>query len=203
MASDNRSLGQFNLTGIPPAPRGVPQIEVEFNIDANGILHVTARDKSSGKEQSIEIKGSTGLSEDEVERMKKEAEEHAEEDKKRREFIESKNKADTLVYQTRKALEEHGDKVSQETRTNVERALSDVEEKMKGEDKQALDNAMQQLEQASMELGKVAYEQASQEQEAGAGAESGGGEASSGGESSGGKDEDVIDAEYEVKRDQS
>jgi len=200
MARDNRTLGTFNLTGIPPAPRGVPQIEVTFNIDANGILHVSAKDKATGQEQSIEIKGSSGLSEDEIEQMKKDAEQHAEEDKRRREFVEARNQADTLVYQTRKSLEEHGDKVSQETRGNIEQALSRVEEAIKGEDKAQLDSAVQNLQNAAQELGKAIYEAQSAEQQAEAGGAAEGGEQAGEEPRSESKDdEDVIDADYEVK----
>jgi molecular chaperone DnaK len=195
MAGGNRTLGRFNLQGIAPAPRGVPQIEVEFNIDANGILHVKARDVATGKEQSIQITGSSGLSTEEIEKMKRDAEAHAAEDHKRRELIEARNKADTLVYQMRKALEEHGGKVSQEVRTDVERALSDLEEKMKGEDKAAIDAAIDRLNRAAMELGKVAYEQ--QAKAAGAGPQPGPEQPSGAGAGKSG--DEVIDAEYEVK----
>ncbi len=200
-AKDNRSLGQFNLTGIPPAPRGVPQIEVEFNIDANGILHVSAQDKGTGKSQSIEIQGSSGLSEDEIERMRKDAEQHEEEDRKRREFVEARNQADQLVDQTRKSLQEHGDKVSQDVRSRIESAIGKVEEQMQGEDKEALDRAVQELQQASMELGKVAYEQASQQegQQEASGQEAGNTGGQSSGQQGGGGD-DVIDADYEVRQ---
>ena len=200
-ARDNRSLGQFNLTGIPPAPRGVPQIEVTFNIDANGILNVSAKDKASNKEQSIEIKGSSGLSDDEVEQMKRDAEAHAEDDKKRREFIDAKNRADSMVYQTRQALEEHGDKIDASIRGDIESACNAVEEAAKGEDVAALDKAVAELEKNSMELGKAMYEaqaasneadQAADMENATTGETSGGGGASQGGE-------DVIDADFEVK----
>ena len=200
-AKDNRSLGQFNLTGLPPAPRGVPQIEVAFNIDANGILNVTAKDKSTGKEANIEINGSSGLTDEEIDRMKTDAEAHANEDRERREFIDTKNQADGLVHQTKKALEEHGDKVSQEKRTEIERALADCEEKLKGEDKEALTVAKSALENAAMELGKTAYEAATAE--AGEGAEGGEASAESAGDgeaaSEAPADDDVIDAEFEVK----
>jgi molecular chaperone DnaK len=202
MAKDNRTLGMFNLTGIAPAPRGMPQIEVEFNIDANGILHVKAVDKATGQEQSIEIKGSSGLDEGEIDRMKKEAEAHAEEDKRQRELIETRNKAEQMVYHTRKSLEEHGDKVSQETRTQIERAISEVEEKLKGDDRAALETAVSQLEQASMELGKVVYEQAAKQQataDAGAGPESSASSGAGPQSDTEKKDSDVIDADYEVK----
>ncbi len=190
-AKDNRTLGQFNLTGIAPAARGTPQIDVTFNIDANGILHVSAKDKQTAKEQSIEIKGASGLSDDEIERMKKDAEAHAEDDKKRREFVDARNQADTLVHSTRQALEEHGDKVSQETRGNIEQAISRVEQAMKGEDADVLNKAIEHLQTTSMELGKAVYES----QQRAAGAEQPAGDAPAGGKT----DDDVIDADYEVK----
>jgi molecular chaperone DnaK len=194
MARDNRSLGQFNLTGINPAPRGMPQIEVEFNIDANGILAVKARDQATGKEQSIEIKGSSGLNQDEIERMKRDAEAHAAEDAKRKEFIEARNKADQVVYQTRKALTDHGDKVPQDVRANVERALGNVETAMKGEDKASLERALDKLNQVAGDLQKAAYE--ATKQEAPKGAQTADASSASGGKKGG---DDVIDAEYEVK----
>ncbi|MCX5688380.1 MAG: molecular chaperone DnaK [Planctomycetota bacterium] len=190
-AKDNRTLGQFELAGIPPAPRGVPQIEVEFNLDANGILTVTAADKGTGKKADIKISNSGGLSKDEIDRMKRDAEAHAAEDKARRELVDLKNRADAFVIQTRKALEEHGGKVSAETRGAVESALSSLETKIKGDDKAAIEAGMKELEKASMELGKVVYEQAAKDQ-ASATAEpkpSGAGNAK----------DDVIDAEFKVK----
>ncbi len=193
-AADNRSLGRFDLTDIPPAPRGMPQIEVEFAIDANGILNVSATDKATGKSQKIEIKGSSGLSQDEIEKMKREAEAHAAEDRKRRELIDLKNRAEQLIYTTRKSLEEHGSKVSAETRSNIESALSNLEDKVKGDDKSAIEAALNQLNNASMELGKAVYEATTKQQQAGGGAASDAGEA--GGSSAG---DEVIDAEYEVK----
>jgi molecular chaperone DnaK len=194
-ARDNRSLGRFDLTGIAAAPRGLPQIEVEFAIDANGILNVTATDKATSKSQNIEIKGSTGLSQTEIEKMKQDAEAHAGEDKARRELIDLKNQADHLVYTTKKELEQHGDKVSAETRSNIESALSNLEDKLKGEDKIAIEAAFKQLNTALPELGKAVYEAT-----AGAGAAGGGprgGARATSAEKPGG--EDVIDAEYEVK----
>ena len=130
-ASDNRSLGRFDLTDIPSAPRGTPQIEVEFGIDANGIIEVSATDKATGKSQKIEIKGSSGLNNDEIETMKRDAETHAEEDKARRELVDLKNRAEMMMHQTKKSLEEHGDKVSQETRGTIESAVSNLEETLK------------------------------------------------------------------------
>jgi len=203
-ASDNRTLGRFELTDIPPAPRGVPQIEVEFAIDANGILTVTATDKKTGKSQNIKITGSSGLSSEEIEKMKQEADAHAAEDKARRELVDAKNRAEQIVYQTRKSLEEYGDKVSPEVRSNIESAISNVESALKGEDKEAIDKAMEGLNKEAMELGKVIYEaEAAKQKAAGetpdASAEKEGVGAATG--SSG--EDDVIDAEYEVKDDNS
>jgi molecular chaperone DnaK len=201
-ASDNRSLGRFDLTDIPPAPRGMPQIEVEFAIDANGILNVSATDKTTGKSQKIEIKGSSGLSQEEIEKMKREAEAHAGEDRARRELVDLKNRSEQLIYATRKSLEEHGSKVAAETRSNIESALSNLEDKVKGDDKAAIEAALTQLNNASMELGKAVYEATAGEQSAGgAGAGSGAAAADEAGEptSGGGGGDDVIDAEYEVK----
>ncbi len=193
-ASDNRTLGRFNLADIPPAPRGLPQIEVEFNIDANGILSVTATDKATNKSQNIEIKGSSGLSDAEIDQMKKDAEAHEDDDRKRRELVDAKNTADNAVYQTRKQLEEHGDKVSPEVRGNIESAVSSVEDKLKADDAAAITAALEELNKQAQELGKAVYEAAA--------AESGGGDAASGSDATAGSDsanDDVIDAEYEVK----
>ncbi len=201
VASGNRTLGQFNLAGIAPAPRGMPQIEVTFKIDANGILNVSAKDKATGKEQSIEIKGSSGLSDAEIEQMKKDAEVHAEEDKKRREYVDARNKAEQMVYQTKQALEEHGDKVDQETRGNIEQAITRVEEALKGEDQAVLDSAVENLEKVSMELGKAMYE--AQAQQAAQQAPSGDAAAETPTDAEQSKkkdDDDVIDADFEVKQ---
>ena len=135
MAADNKLLGQFDLVGIPPAPRGVPQIEVTFDIDANGIVNVSAKDKGTGKEQSIQIKASGGLSEDEIEKMVKEAEAHAEEDKKRRALVEARNQAESLVHLTEKTLAEHDDKLNAADKAAVEKALSDLKSAIGGEDR--------------------------------------------------------------------
>ena len=194
-AADNRTLGRFELSGIAPAPRGMPQIEVEFALDANGILNVLATDKATGKSQKIEIKGSSGLDKSEIERMKREAEAHAAEDKARREAVEIKNKAEQVVHQTRKALEEHGGTVSPEVRGNIESALSSLEEKVKGNDKTAIERAMSELEKASMELGKAVYEAEAKKASAGAGAASA--EAKPSGDGAG--NDDVVDAEFKVK----
>lgn len=194
MANDNRTLGRFNLSGIAPAPRGLPQIEVEFAIDANGILSVKATDKATGKSQNIEITGSSGLSEEEVEKMKADAEAHAADDAKKRELVDAKNQADGMVFQMRQQLEEHGEKVSPEVRGKIESAISSVEEKAKGDDVDAIKRAVEELTKEGQELGKAIYEQTAQD----AGGAAPGGEAPSGEATSG--DDDVIDAEYEVKQ---
>jgi molecular chaperone DnaK len=188
-ATDNRSLGRFDLTGIPPSQRGLPQIEVEFSIDANGILSVSATDKATGKSQNIEIKGSSGLSDEEIERMKSEAEEHAAEDQEKRELVELRNQAEIIAHSTRSSLEEHGEKVSQEARGEIESALSSLEEKIKGDERAPIEAAMKQLETASAELGKAVYEATSAEAT----------QPADGEESSSTSNDDVIDAEYEVK----
>jgi molecular chaperone DnaK len=191
-AKDNRTLGQFDLTDIPSAPRGMPQIEVEFAIDANGILNVSATDKATGKSHNIQITGSSGMDKDEIERMKTDAEAHAAEDKSRRELIELKNQAEQASHQVRSQLEEHGDKVTPETRSNIESALSNLESKLKEDDRAAIEAAMKQLNDSAMELGKAVYESASAEEQQA--------EPGDGGESTGQEPEsDVIDAEYEVK----
>jgi len=195
-AKDNRTLGQFELAGIPPAPRGMPQIEVEFALDANGILTVSATDKASGKKADIKITNSGGLNKDEIDRMKRDAESHAAEDKARRELVDLKNRADAVIIQTRKSLEEHGAKVDADTRGKIESALSNLESKIKGDDKDAIQAAMNELEKASMELGRIMYEEAAKKNPAGAaGAAS---EAEPKTNPTGGKD-DVIDAEFKVK----
>ena len=199
-ANDNRSLGRFDLTDIPPAPRGMPQVEVEFSIDVNGILSVSATDKATGKSQSIEITGSTGLSEAEIEKMKKDAQEHAGEDKARRELIDARNQAEQIIYATKKSLEEHGDKVSPEARGNIESAISNLEDKLKGDDRSAIDAALKQLNDSAIELGKAVYEATAAEAAAtDPAAGSAGGETPD--TSGGGGGDDVIDAEYEVKDD--
>ena len=203
-ARDNRTLGRFQLAEIPPAPRGIPQIEVAFDIDANGILNVSAKDLGTGKQQSIEIKSSSGLSDSEVEKMKKEAEAHAEEDKKKREAIDLKNQADQLLYSTEKTLKEHGDKVSAETRGKIESAVNNLKEAVKGEDPEAIRKASENLANAGQELGKVLYEEAAKKQAAAASsAQSPGPEQPSSppppeGEVKRKGGDDVIDAEFEA-----
>ncbi len=191
-ASDNKSLGQFNLEGIPPAPRGMPQIEVTFDIDANGILNVSARDKATGKEQKIVIKASSGLSEDDIKRMVSDAESHAEEDRKFRELVESRNKADALIHQTEKALKDLGEKVQAADRAKVESAISDLKRVLAEDDKDVIDKKAAALAEASGALAQQAYAQAG-----GAGGAEGPGAGSAG---AGAKD-DVLDAEFEEVKD--
>ncbi len=186
MANDNKTIGRFELTDIPPAPRGVPQVEVTFDIDANGILNVGAKDLGTGKEQSIVITASSGLSDDEIEKMVKDAELHATEDQQKREMIETRNQADGLVYTTEKALKEHGDKVDDETKKSIETALEELKTAMEGEDSEAIKSKTEALATVSQKLGEVMYKQAQSEAEAGdAGAE--------GDE----QQDDVVDAEFE------
>ena len=196
MSGDNRTLGRFDLVGIPPAPRGVPQIEVTFNIDANGILHVGAKDLGTGKEQSIQITPSSGLSEDEIKKMQKDAELHADEDKKKKEKIEAKNHADTLAYSTEKALKDYGDKVDADTKKSIEEKLEALKKVMAGDDTEAIKKAIEDLTQASMKLGEAMYKAAAEKQGApGAAGAGDGGEAGPTGEKP--KDEGAVDAEYE------
>jgi molecular chaperone DnaK len=197
MAAQNRTLGKFHLTGLPPAPRGVPQIEVTFDIDANGILNVTAKDNATGKDQKITITSSSGLSKEEVERMAKEADSHSAEDKAKREEIEAKNQLDSMVYQMEKMLRESGDKISGSERGEVENAIADAKKALESGDKAGMDRAREVLTQASHKLAEQMYKAAGSQGAPGAGPSAGPGP--SGSESDNGqakKDEGVIDAEY-------
>jgi molecular chaperone DnaK len=170
VASGNKSLGQFNLSDIPPAPRGMPQIEVTFDIDANGILHVTAKDKATGKEAKIKIQAGSGLSEDEIKRMVADAEVHAEEDKKALELVNARNQCEALVHTVRKSLAEHGDKIEAAEKAAIEAALKDAEGVLKSDDKAAIEAKAQALAQAAQKLGEKVYaEQAGTQQAAGGG----------------------------------
>ncbi len=189
MAADNKLLGQFDLVGIPPAPRGVPQIEVTFDIDANGIVHVSAKDLGTGKEQSIKITASSGLSKEEVEKLVKEAQAHTEEDKKRRKLAEARNQADSLIYSTEKNLTEHGDKISEEDKNKIKDAIATVRKAMEGNDVAAIESAVQALTSASHRLAEEMYKKAS----AGTGQTGTQGDGSTQGKS----DEKVVDAEFE------
>ncbi|PLX93755.1 MAG: molecular chaperone DnaK [Desulfuromonas sp.] len=186
MATDNKTIGRFELVGIPAAPRGVPQIEVTFDLDANGILHVSAKDLGTGKEQSIRITASSGLSDEEIEQMVKDAETHAGEDKKKRELIEARNQADSLVYSTEKSLSEHGDKVDEETRKGIEAALEELKQALAGDDAEVIKQKSEALAQAAHKLAEVMYAEAQQK----------GGEGAEAAADNDGKD-DVVDAEFE------
>ena len=188
MAADNKALGQFDLMGIPPAPRGVPQIEVTFDIDANGIVNVTAKDKATNKEQQIRIQASGGLSDADIDKMVKDAEAHAAEDKTRKELVESKNHAEALIHSTEKAMSEHGDKVGGDEKSAIEAAIADLKEVVNGEDPEVIKAKTQTLAQASMKLGEAMYKAQQGEGAEGAAAGEPGGEA--------GADENVVDAEF-------
>ncbi|HYW91853.1 MAG TPA: molecular chaperone DnaK [Gammaproteobacteria bacterium] len=192
-ASQNKSLGRFDLTDIPPAPRGVPQIEVTFDIDANGILHVSAKDKATGREQKIQIKASSGLNEEEIDRMVEDAEAHAEEDRKFHELVQARNQADNLIYATEKSLKELGEKVSEEERKDIEAKLEEAKKVAQGDDKDAIEAKTQELSELSGKLAERLYAEQQGGSEQASGAEGAGGSAE-GGQSS---DEDVVDAEFE------
>ena len=188
LARDNKSLGKFQLTGIPAARRGVPQIEVTFAIDANGIVHVSAKDKGTGKEQQITISGSTALSDDEVDRMVKDAEAHAEEDKKQKEEVEVRNQTDSLCYSTEQTLNELGDKVSADVKSKAEAAIADAKKALEGSDVEAIKAAGESLQSVAYELAQVVYADAQQQTDGAAGAQP--------------ADDDVVDADYEVVDDE-
>ena len=193
MAAGNKSLGQFNLSDIPPSPRGLPQIEVTFDIDANGILHVSAKDKATGKENKIKIQANSGLKEDEIKRMVQDAEEHADEDRKARELVDARNQADTLIHAAKKSLTEHGDKIDSDEKAKIESAIKDAEEAIKGSDKDAIEAKANALTEASHKLAEKMYAQ--QPPESGAAApqpEAGSGKSDEG---------NVVDAEFEEVKD--
>ncbi len=192
IAAQNKLLGQFDLVGIPPSPRGMPQIEVTFDIDANGIVNVSAKDKATGKEQQIRIQASGGLNEQEINRMVQEAQEHAEEDKKRREQIEARNQADTLIYTTERSLKEHGSKVGADDRSAIETAITDLRGVLDSDNVEAIKAKTETLAQASMKLGEAIYRSQSEAPEAAAGAG-----AAAGGERGPAGDEQVVDADFE------
>ena len=195
MAPDNKTIGRFELTDIPTAPRGVPQIEVTFDLDANGILNVSAKDLGTGKEQSIRITASSGLTEEEIERMQKDAELHADEDKKRKELVETKNQADALVHATEKSLKDLGDKVDEETKTNVEKEIANVKSVLEGDDVEALKAAIEALTAASHKLAELMYAQAAKDNPDAGGPADGG--AAGGAENKAKDDDDVVDADFE------
>ncbi len=198
MAGDNKTLGRFELVGIPPAPRGIPQVEVTFDIDANGIVHVAAKDLGTGKEQSIKITASSGLSEEEIKKMVQDAEAHAEEDRKKRELIEARNQADSLVYMTEKSLKEHGDKVDSSVKSAIEAAVSKTKSAMEGSDADAIKAAVDELQTASHKLAEAMYQQAAAGAEGGPGAAGGAGAGQAGSAGTSARpDEDVVDADFE------
>ena len=197
MASDNKLIGQFDLSGIAPAPRGVPQIEVTFDIDANGILHVSAKDKGTGKEQSIVIKDSSGLSEEEIDRMVHDAEAHAEDDKRKKELADVRNQADTLVYTTEKSLKEHGDKLDAATKENIEKEVENLKQKLTSENVGEIKEGIDKLSSAAQKLAEVLYAQNNQAGDAGASSQG----SAYAEEETAKKDENVVDADFEEVKD--
>ena len=197
MASANKSLGRFDLSDIPPAPRGIPQIEVAFDIDANGILNVSAKDKATGKEQSIVIKASSGLSDDEITNMVKDAEAHAADDKKFHDLVSARNQADNLIHASRKSISDLGEKVSAEEKTQIETAIKELEEVLKSDDKDAIEAKTKVLVEASGKIAERAYQESAQQQQAGAA----GADAGSGAQAEATAGDDVVDAEFEEVKD--
>jgi molecular chaperone DnaK len=198
MAGGNKTLGRFELVGIPPAPRGVPQIEVTFDIDANGIVNVSAKDQATGKEQSIQITASSGLSEEEIDNLVKDAELHAEDDKKKRELVDARNTADSLIYSTEKSIKDLGDKVDSETKSKVEDAIAPLKKAMEGEDAAEIKRLSEELTQVSHKLAEAMYKQASQE----AGPQPDADQANTDQPGAATPDDDVVDADFEeVKED--
>ena len=194
IAAYNKKLGMFELAGLAPAPRGIPQIEVTFDIDANGILNVSAKDKGTGKEKKIRIESSSGLNKSEVEKMRHEAEMHASEDKQRRELVDARNEADQRIYQMEKLLKEHEAKLSETDKAPIRSAIDRLKETLKGEDAAAIRRGIDELQQASHAMAQHLYRQQQ------GGPESAAGPSGDGAQKSGSPKEDVIDAEYEVKK---
>jgi molecular chaperone DnaK len=188
MAADNKMLGQFNLENIPPAPRGMPQIEVTFDIDANGIVSVSAKDKGTGKEQKITIQASGGLSDDEIDKMVKDAEANAENDKKRREVVEARNQAESLIHSTEKSIEEHGEKVDPATVEAIELAVAALKDELEGDNVGKIRSGIQNVTEAAMRLGEAIYKASQSEAEPGG---------ADGGSARAGDDEDIVDADFE------
>jgi len=201
MAAGNKTLGRFELVGIPPAPRGVPQVEVAFDIDANGIVNVSAKDQATGKEQSIQITASSGLTPEEIEAAEKEAELHAEDDRKKKELVEARNTADSLIYSTEKSIKDLGDKVDEETKTKVAAAIEPLKKAMEGEDPEEIKRLSEELTQASHKLAEAMYQQASAEGGPQPGAE-GAGPGDPGQAAGSAPDDDVVDADFEEVKDE-
>jgi molecular chaperone DnaK len=198
MARDNRTLGRFHLVGIPPAPRGMPQVEVTFDIDANGIVHVSAKDLGTGKEQKIRIEASSGLDESDIDRMVKEADEHSAEDKERRQRVEARNQLDSLVYSTEKTFEENKEKLDPGGIGELESAITEAKKALESDDLDTMKRATEALTKASHRLAEAMYKQqpGAQAGAAGGGAQAGAGGAGAGGAAPGGEEDEVIDAEY-------
>jgi len=199
MASNNKTLGRFELVGIPPAPRGVPQVEVTFDIDANGIVNVSAKDKATNKEQSIQITASSGLSKEEIDKLVKDAEMHVEDDRKKRELVEARNHADQLIYSTERSIKDLGEKVDSATKTKVEDAIANLRKVMDSDDKDQIRRASEELTNASHKLAEAMYQQASQAEGQKAGAE--GQQQQQGGARAAKPEEDVVDADFEEVKD--
>ena len=199
MAAGNKTLGRFELVGIPPAPRGIPQIEVSFDIDANGIVNVSAKDMATGKEQSIQITASSGLTKEEIDNAIKEAELHADEDKKKRELVDARNQADTLIYSTEKSIKDLGDKVDDATKSSVEAASENLKKAMEGDDTEEIKRLSEELTQVSHKLAEAMYKQASQADDQQAGAQPGAEDSAQAGPSA--PEEDVVDADFEEVKD--
>ena len=193
MAADNKTLGRFELVGIPPAPRGIPQVEVTFDIDANGIVHVTAKDLGTGREQSIKITASSGMSKDEIDKAVKEAESHAADDKKKREVADARNEADTLVYSVEKSVADYGAKLSDAERADIQKALEETKRVKDGQDVDAIKKAVAELSKTSHKLAEEVYSKMNKEQTSGAGAAGSGAAPGDGGK----PEEKVVDAEFE------
>ncbi|PIU32032.1 MAG: molecular chaperone DnaK, partial [Syntrophobacteraceae bacterium CG07_land_8_20_14_0_80_61_8] len=201
MAANNKTLGRFELVGIPSAPRGIPQIEVTFDIDANGIVHVSAKDLATQKEQSIQITASSGLSEAEINQLVKEAEVHADEDKKKRELIEARNQADGLIYSTEKTVKEMGEQLDAETRRKIEEKIEALKKAMEGENTTDIQSEMEQLTQVSHKLAEEMYKKAAEKQAAAGAAGATGGPEGGAGQAKGQGDDDVVDADFEEVKD--
>ena len=191
MAANNKTLGRFQLVGIPPAPRGVPQVEVTFDIDANGIVNVSAKDMGTGKEQSIKITASSGLSEEEIEKLVKDAELHGEEDKKKRELVDARNTADSLIYSTEKSLQEAGESLDESTKSQINGAIEKLKKAMEGEDSDEIKKLTEELTQVSHKLAESMYAKAAEQ------AQAAGGQGASESTADTSQDEDVVDADFE------
>ncbi|HNV44464.1 MAG TPA: Hsp70 family protein, partial [Exilispira sp.] len=201
MARDNKFLGNFDLIGIPPAPRGIPQIEVTFDIDANGILHVSAKDLATGKQQKIQIEAKSGLTDADIEKMVKEAELHKEEDRRKQELVEVKNEADSMIYSVEKSLREYGDKISSEEKNKINDAIAELRAKMSSENIADIRNALEDLKKASYSMTERVYQEASKQQQANPEASTAQ-SAENTSDSSDKKDDSVVDADYEVVDDE-